>query len=73
MKLQIMIILITNILRTSDSKTMNGIVQIYISKTNTLEELLLFNRIFLEGWTQSQTDKLMASTKFSDYLGLKHF
>ena len=52
---------------------MNGIVQIYISKTNTQEELLLFNRIFLEGWTQSQTDKLMASTKFSDYLGLKHF
>jgi hypothetical protein len=52
---------------------MNGIVQIHIYKTNTLEELLLFNRIFLEWWTQSQTDKLKASTKFSDYLGLKHF
>ena len=42
MKLQIMMILITNILQTSDSKTMNGIVQIYISKTNTLEDSIEF-------------------------------
>ena len=49
MKLQIMMILITNILQTSDGKTINGNVQIHISKTNTLEELLLY------GWSERRS------------------
>ena len=39
--------------------------------------LLILASYYTLGWSKtpfsSQTDKLMAATKFSDYLGLKHY